>query len=171
MPAEHYLLVGRYKGQPLSAVPTRDLHWAVWHLKLSWGLFTAAREELLNRGIAAVQLPPPRQRRLLSCRHCGNSRLRIYWQQTSNGEKRIRGDCHRCGRFVGWVPWTPATIATADANTSPTAMLDALAKADEEGVQVVVGYGLVTLIPHGKALPELQRLVRQAAAQLLRHCR
>jgi hypothetical protein len=147
------------------------LVWAVWELKLSWGLFTAARHELLSRGVPASQLPPPREPRLLYCRRCDGSRLRVYWQELVNGERRIRADCRSCARFVGWVPLTDETAARADEGTSATALLDALTRAEEEGVKVVVGFGRVTLLPYGRASEDLQRLVRQAANQLLRHCR
>jgi hypothetical protein len=167
---EHYLPVGRYKGQPLSSVLTNHLLWAVRKLKLSWGLFTAARQQLLDRGVPESQLPPPRQPRQLFCKCCDESRLWVYWQETVNGERRIRADCRSCGRFVGWVPMTEETAARADENTSGTALLDALTRAEDEGVQVVCGYGRVTLLPYGRASEELQRLVRQTANQLLRHC-
>jgi hypothetical protein len=168
--AEHYLPVGLYRGQPLSSVPTDHLRWALWELKLSWGLFTAARRQLLSRGVPESQLPPPRAPRVLFCTRCGESRLRVFWQEIANGEQRIRADCRGCGRFVGWVPMTEETAARADEGTSPTRLLDALTRAEEEGVEVVCGYGRVTLLPYGRASEELQRLVRQAANQLLRHC-
>jgi uncharacterized protein (DUF3820 family) len=54
----HSLPFGKYKGQPLAAVPSGYLHWVLETCKLSSGLRAAIAAELETRGIA-----PPRCRR------------------------------------------------------------------------------------------------------------
>jgi hypothetical protein len=161
--------LGKHKDRPLGEIPSDYLDWLTRTVKLSAGLRTAVAEELARRGHA-----PPAQTRVpgpgpAACRHCRAAPLAVTWHEQHGGRRAIRADCRRCGRFNAFLPQTPANVASANARTSPTGLLDVLVRCQGEGVELVERFGDVVLVPPGRASAELQSLVRQHQHQLRRH--
>jgi hypothetical protein len=117
---EHFMPFGKYRGHPPRSVPTHYLDWFIRTCKLSSGLRTAVRVELLSRPDGPRDLPPEPVGPSLTCARCGGRETRLSWQQVGNGEKRIRAECRRCQRFVAFAPLTPANVASANATVSQT---------------------------------------------------
>jgi hypothetical protein len=165
---------GRHKGKPLWDVPTGYLAWLVREVRLSTGLRAAVRAALASRPDAPRGLPPDLPPRPLpACRHCGSGGPPVvYWhQQGGAGGRVIRADCHRCRRFLTFLPQTPENVAEADAAQPEAGLLDTLVRAQAEGVEIVKRGGRggwLTLLPYGRASADLQELVRQNQHLLLR---
>jgi hypothetical protein len=163
---EHKMPFGKHVGKPVSAVTdTGYLDWFLRLPKLSSGLRRAIRAELIFRGEDPSQLPPDPPFKPVVCRHCDNRDLCITWHEQSHGNRVIRADCDRCGRFVGFLPLTPENVAQADAARSSTGLLDALMRVETERVELVCHDGRIELV--GSA--GLQSLIRQHQHALLRH--
>jgi hypothetical protein len=161
----HFVPFGRYRKKPLADVPADYLGWLLRTCKLSSGLRAAVAGELRRRGhdVPPQPVPPPPR-----CRSCGGAELCLSWQELGGaGGRTIRGECRRCGHFVSFLPLTEENVRRADAARSPTGLLDALVRADDEGVRVVSDAGHLRLVPPGKASPALARLVRENTKLLL----
>ena len=156
----HFMPFGKYRNYPIEDVPLDYLRWALEHCDFSSGLRAAIRERL---GLPAGPPPPPPR-----CSRCGNMRLRITWHEMSGDRRQIRADCLACQRFVSFLPLLPENVAAADATQPLAPFLDAMLRADAEGVTLIRRGDELELQPWGKASPELQELVRQAGHQLAR---
>jgi hypothetical protein len=153
-------------------VPTDYLHWLYRNCKLSSGLRAAVRAELLSRPDGPACLPPEPASPPPECDRCHSRDVALSWQQVSNGGKRIRAECRRCGRFVKFLPETPENVAAADAAASPTALLDVLTRLEEAGVNLDHdGRRVWVRWEGGQRLPsDLRTLIHQCShslAQLL----
>jgi hypothetical protein len=56
--------------------------------------------------------------------------------EASNGDRRIRASCSRCGRLVKFLPHLPPFTTLADAAASATPVLDVLTRLEESGVSL-----------------------------------
>lgn len=166
---EHALPFGKHRGRPPREVPSDYLAWLLRETKLSSGLRAAVAGELRQRGWPVPDEPPPEPSPC--CRHCGGTALRRTWHEHAGGARQVRGDCARCGKYVAFLPLTPANVAAADLAQSPAALLDVLTRAEDEGVDLVVQGGRVVPQPWGRASPLLRERIRQAQHALLRHLR
>ena len=142
---------GRHRNVPLPQVPASYLHWALRECRLSSGLRGAVAAELSSRGVPVPPPPPPAP--LRPCQRCGASDFRHAWQQDRAGNRRVRRTCRRCGGFVCFAPLVAPYTAEADANASPTPILDTLTRLEDLGVEVVSD-GRRAEVPW----PEAQRL-------------
>jgi hypothetical protein len=125
---------GRYRGVALGNVPSEYLRWALANLKLSSGLRAALAAELTSRGVTPPPPPPPRP--LPACPRCPAGTALAHWQDDTLGRRRIKVSCWRCGRGLGFLPEVEPYIGQADANTTPTALLDVLVELDRLGVEL-----------------------------------
>src|SRR5262245_27206176 len=106
---------GRHRGKRPAEVPTAYLAWLLANVKLSTGVRAAVRAELWSRADRPAELPPDPPPSAPRCQRCGAREARLYWQQTADGNRRVRAECRRCQNFAGWAPQTPANVAEADA--------------------------------------------------------
>jgi hypothetical protein len=159
----HILPFGKHRGEPLSAAPTSYLVWCHRTLRLSSGLRVALATELLCRGVPVTVPPLPQPP---SC--CGSAELRYSWHQFANGERQVRRECPRCGRSLGFAPRVKPYTDYADASASPTALLDAVQLAEEEGVRLVSDGRRVRVEPWHEASARLKALVLQQQHLLAR---
>jgi hypothetical protein len=112
--ADRVLPFGRYNGVPLAAVPSDYLASLIGQVKLSSGIRATVAAELSSRGHPLPPAPPPRP--IVPCRRCGPSAgVTLHWQQLRNGQRRLRAECRRCGRFLTYPPSVEpyTTIANA----------------------------------------------------------
>jgi hypothetical protein len=132
-------------------------------------LSTDTLPESLKRCAAAELHRRSRREPLVRCEKCGRgpAACLIYWAQLPGGVRAVVIECERCA-WVGHLPATPAYAAAADAGTSPTAVLDALTLAEQEGVRIVWREGGLGLLPCGRASARLERLVRMCAWRLMK---
>jgi hypothetical protein len=147
-------------------VPTSYLCWLLRECKLSSGLRAAVREELARRGLnAPAERPPPPPP---DCARCGKVALLYHWAEDALGRRRVRRECGRCGAWLGFAPTAQPFVAQADANASPTALLDVLTRCEELGIALRSDGRRVDFAGDGwrKATPELRRLVKQCSHQL-----
>jgi len=101
--AGYVLPFGKHAGVPLAAVPGDYLAWLLGAAKLSTGLRANVAAELLGRGHAVPPAPPPRS--IAPCRRCGPSvGVLVHWQQLRTGQRRLRAECRRCGKFLTYPP-------------------------------------------------------------------
>jgi hypothetical protein len=163
----HSLPFGKHKGQPLPAVPSGYLQWALATCKLSSGLRAAVAVELARRGLEAP--PIPESALLPVCRDCGAVGIVGRWQEDCRGEKRIRGECLRCCGFLCWLPMQQPWIGQADA-ASKTPVLDVLTRLDDLGVELESDGNTVSIPwPHWRRVPEdVKGIIRQCNNQLAR---
>jgi hypothetical protein len=94
------------------------------------------------------------------CPRCGGP-VGYAWQQIRDSRRQVRASCQRCAGFCGYAPQREPFTTEADAAASPTATLDALVLAEQEGVEQVSDGHTVHCSPWGKVSPELEALVRQ----------
>lgn len=159
---------GKHRERPLPDVPTSYLAWALRECKLSTGLRTAVRAELLSRPDCPAALPAQPRPQEVRCHRCGGAELVVYWHQLQGqGGRRIRASCAACHGYIQFLPETPENVALADASTSSTALLDVLTLAEAEGVEIVRREGRIYLEPYHSASPRLRDLVRQSTRLLL----
>jgi hypothetical protein len=165
-PSPPTLPFGRYRGVALGDVPTSYLAWALANLKLSSGLRAALADELTSRGVTPPPAPPPRP--LPSCPGCPLGTALAHWQEDRLGRRRIKVSCWRCGRGLGFLPEVEPYIGQADANTTPTAVLDVLIELDRLGVGLISDGRAVDFGGDGwqRVPPELRRTVDQVRHQL-----
>jgi hypothetical protein len=164
---EHFLPVGKHQRKPLSEVPVDYLRWYLDTCRVSSGLRAAIKQELVRRGADPASLPADPPRRLVACQRCGSREVRVSWQER-RGDALLRGDCARCGHFVGWQPLTDENVAAADRTKGRTGLLDVLTRADAEAVSLLNWRGQEIIpVPAGKASPALLSLVRQNNRLLL----
>lgn len=104
---------GRHRGKLVSEVDTGWLGWSLRQdkVKLSAGLRAAVAAELQRRG---VEVPPVPPYTVPPCRRCRGTEVRVTWQQTSDGTRRLRGTCGRCNGYLRFLPMTPEWIAQAN---------------------------------------------------------
>jgi uncharacterized protein (DUF3820 family) len=132
---EHYLPFGKHKGRPLPAVPTGYLEWISRETKLSSGLRSAVAAELKSRGLQAPAPLPPRPAN--TCFRCGPAPgVTLRWLQDALGRRRIRATCNHCHQMRDHPSVVPPYTTEADANASPTPILDALTRLEALGVEV-----------------------------------
>jgi hypothetical protein len=112
---------GKHMGRPLAELPGDYLDWLLRNCKLSSGLRAAVAGELARRGLNPP--PPPGPAPYPACRDCGRAGVVARWQEDSRGERRIRGECPRCGRYLCWLPILQPWIGQADAAASKTPVL------------------------------------------------
>jgi hypothetical protein len=148
---EYTLPFGKYAGRRVAAVPSDYLRRLLSTAKLSSGLRAACSAELAGRGVPVPPPPPPAPPR--PCQRCGASDFRHAWQQDCAGNRRVRRTCRRCGGFVCFAPLVAPYTAEADANASPTPILDTLTRLEDLGVELVSD-GRRAEVPW----PEAQRL-------------
>jgi hypothetical protein len=137
-------------------------------VKLSGGLRTAVRAELESRPDCPRDLPPEPGPEDIRCHRCGAGNPKLSWHQMVDGRRTIRADCRRCNHHIKFASLTSANIAAADANVSPTGLLDVLVKAQEAGVSVVRLGDQISLQPWEKVTPELKALARQHQHALMK---
>lgn len=76
---------------------------------------------------------PPGERR--PCYKCGSTAEPCYsWHESSNGTRRIKRTCPRCGRSGGFAPTREPFISKANEAAVPTAALDVLIEAEALGI-------------------------------------
>jgi hypothetical protein len=102
---------GKHKGRPLPEVPSDYLSWLL-RTRLTARLRAAVRTELLSRP-DRQDLPPEPPSVDPFCKNCGSVDLTVSWQPMAGGRRAIRADCQGCGRYVGYLPQTPANVARA----------------------------------------------------------
>jgi hypothetical protein len=161
----HVLPFGKHKNEPLSAVPSSYLDWMLRTVKLSSGLTQALADELQRRGVAPP--PPPSPRPEPACRRCGCSRLLYQKCEDAIGRPWIRRACSSCGQHCGHAPPTEANLARAV--SSPTAALDVLTLADQEGVALCSDGRCADFRTHAdwrRASPKLRDLLLECKATL-----
>jgi hypothetical protein len=132
------------------------LLWIVKIPRLSSGLRTAIAIELTSRGyqVEVPQYRPPQ------CRLHPNAELRCTFREDSLQRRFIRGECSICHRHVATLPNIEPYLRQAEANSSPTALLDVLISLDETGN---------TLASHGRTVQVDGDLTQQQRG-LLRQC-
>jgi hypothetical protein len=155
----HVVPFGRHKGKPLPEVPASYLDWLLREVKLSTGLRNAVAGELARRGVAVP--PPPAPKPPPPCSRCRGSALRLEWMEDSLGRRQVRRSCAGCGGFRGFAGQSPANVAEADGNASPTAVLDALQLAEADGCRLVSDGRGVSVEPWDRGSERLKSLVRQ----------
>jgi hypothetical protein len=158
---------GRHKDKPIGEVPADYLQWLLATCKLSSGLRAAVANELASRGVEVPSAPPPRP--ISPCRDCGPGAGHVlFWMQDRLGRKRIRAECKRCRRLVDHPPCVEPYVSMADATASPTAMLDALTRLDDLGVELHRdGRGAwIGGDDYRKVPPDLRALVKQCSNEL-----
>jgi hypothetical protein len=157
---------GRYRGVPLGAVPSEYLRWALANVKLSSGLRRDMAGELTGRGVTPPPPPPPRP--LPSCPRCPLGTALAHWQEDRLGRRRIKASCFLCGRGLGFLPEVEPYIGQADANTTPTAVLDVLIELDRLGLGLISDGQTVHFHGDGwRQVPhDLKRTVDQVRHQL-----
>jgi hypothetical protein len=160
----HSLPYGRHKNEPLTKVSTTYLLWAVSELKLSVGLSAAIRTELRSRGVT-VSEPPPPPRKCSRCDYAGEPKAT--WLHQRDGRRAIRGECARCGTWLGALPLTPENRWLADQSTDPSALLTLLIRLEESGIDIRLDGDRVVFDPLHKVTAELQHLERQCRGQLV----
>jgi hypothetical protein len=163
----HTIPFGRHKGQPLSAVPASYLSWLLATVKLSSGLCGAVADELRRRGLTPPATPPPPPEP--ACRRCGCSRLVYQKAEDTLGRTWVRRRCADCGGNCGHAPLTPRNLALALASSSPTAVLDVLTLADQEGVDLRSDGRVADFRTHAdwhRASPQLRDLLLECKATL-----
>lgn len=124
---------GKHKGDPLSTVPSGYLRWLLSTVRLSSGLEAAVREELASRGVK-IPGPPPRARH--ACREHPGAGIKATWISMRDGRKAIRGECAKCGAWLGALPLTNEYKALADQGSDKAALLSFLMRIDEQGIEV-----------------------------------
>jgi hypothetical protein len=139
------------------------LRWLIREAKLSSGLRTAVVNELRSRGMATPEPPPPRP--VPVC--CGSEAL-IHWHEDRLGRKRVRAQCRRCGRSLGFPPCVEPFLALANASASPAPLLDALTRLGDLGVELVSDGRGVWFADDGwrRVPPDLKAVVKQCSHQL-----
>jgi uncharacterized protein (DUF3820 family) len=164
----HSLPFGKHRGQPLATVPSDYLQWLMRTCRLSSGLRAAVSAELARRGLESPPVPkspaPP------ACRDCGAVGIVARWQEDSRGERRIRGACLRCGRYLCWLPNQEPWVGQADAVASKTPLLDALTRLEALGVELESdGQSVSIRWPDWQRVPQdLAAVIRQCSHQLAR---
>lgn len=153
---------GRYKDVPLPEVPASYLVWLIGNAKLSSGLDAAVRAELDRRG---VKTPPPRPRQRRACSKHPDAGIKATWLLMRDGRKAIRGECSRCGHWLGALPMTAENIALANQHSDPTAVLSFLMRLEEQGIQVKKVGEFLEFDP--PLTPELRALERQCRGLLV----
>jgi hypothetical protein len=158
---------GEHKGVPLPDVPASYLQWALRECKLSSGLRAALAAELTRRGIEPPPQPPPPP--APTCQRCPGAGTLARWQEDRNGARRIRAECSRCRRWLGFLPQVEPHVSQADAAASPTAILDALTRLEALGVELHSD-GATVWVRDGwdRVPPDLNAVVKQASHQLAR---
>jgi hypothetical protein len=58
------------------------------------------------------------------------------WQQTRAGQRHVGRRCSRCGRFRGFFPQVESYVSEADANLTPTVLLDVLIRLEDLGIEL-----------------------------------
>jgi uncharacterized protein (DUF3820 family) len=160
---------GRHKGRPLPEVPGDYLQWLCRACRMSSGLRLTVRAELARRGLEAPPMPAPGPKVPL-CPVCGMESFAVGWQEDSNGGRRIRAECMRCGRWLAWLPMTEKSVRQADGNASKTPDLDALVRLQDLGVELQSD-GCTAWVPWPdvkRVTPELLALIRKCSHQLAR---
>jgi uncharacterized protein (DUF3820 family) len=166
--SEHWIPFGRHRGQAPRDVPTGYLAWFLRECKPSSGLRACITDVLRSRGVEAPSATPPVPKPPPTCRRCGGRELTVSWHEIRGAARRVRGDCKRCGRLVGFLAHSAANIAAADAAQPTAPLLDVLTRAEDEGVTLVVRGEEIMAEPWQRASPRLLQLVRQSQHQLLR---
>jgi hypothetical protein len=116
--ADFVLPFGRYNGVPLAAVPSEYLGWLLGKVKLSTGIRATVAAELSTRGHTVPPAPPPRP--IAPCRRCGpNVGVSVHWQKLRNGQRRLRAECRRCGKFLTYPPSVMPYTTMANAALAP----------------------------------------------------
>jgi hypothetical protein len=92
--------------------------------------------------------------------------VRAVWLVCRNGARQIRGECTRCGSYLGALPQTPQNIILANQGSHPTPLLTFLLALAEAGVEVRLVAGDLTYTPWQTMTPELWALERQCRGQL-----
>jgi uncharacterized protein (DUF3820 family) len=159
---------GKHKGRPLAEVPADYLQWFARTCRLSTGLRNAVADELARRGLESPPEPGPAP--YPACRDCGRAGVVARWQEDARGDRRIRGECPRCGRYLCWLPVIPPWVGQADAAASKTPLLDVLTMLDDLGVELESD-GRSVSIPWRdwrRVPPELHAVIRQCNNQLAR---
>jgi hypothetical protein len=110
----------------------------------------AVRAELERRGVRAeapvTEAPRPTEpapaapvepvepTAPLTCAKCGPCYHRTTWQQNRDRRRVIRLSCARCGGFIRFLPQTEESVAEANRNSDPAALLTYLIALDEAGI-------------------------------------
>jgi uncharacterized protein (DUF3820 family) len=163
----HTLPFGKHKNRPLPEVPSDYLLWMARTCRLSTGLRAAVGAELAHRGLEVPSMPEPNPKIPL-CARCGIESFAVCWQEVRSGERRIRAECMKCGRWLSWLPVAEPWIRQADANANPTALLDALTRLDELDARLESD-GQTVWVHHRdwrRVPPDLHAIVRQCSHQL-----
>jgi hypothetical protein len=172
----HTLPFGKYRGRHLGEVPEDYLLWVLRECKLSTGLRAAVAAEYERRYTTCefLDVPPPppapEPAPLPACRGCRTVGIVARWQEDCRGDRRIRGECVRCGRFLCWLPQLEPWIRQADHHASPTPVLDVLTRLDDLGIELESdGHSVaIPLQDWQRVPPELHALIRQCSHQLAR---
>lgn len=159
----HVLPFGKWKNRPLADIDSGYLKWALSTIKLSSGLRAALADELVNRGEAPPAVPEPKAV-VPACPRCGpGGKVSYEWAEDRLGRRQVRQSCRACGRSLGYAPRVSPYIELANASASPTAALDVLTMAEEQGVELRSD-GAAADFAFGhwhKASPELRRRLRE----------
>jgi hypothetical protein len=159
---------GRHRGEPAESVPTGYLRWMLAECKLSSGLRAAIGDELSRRGVQVPQPPPARP--VPECPRCPGVPPALCWLEDCRGGRRIRAECSRCRRFLGFAPIVEPDVSQPDAAGSDTDLLDALVRLDELGVQIHSDGRRVFFRSNDwrRVPPDLAALVRSCSHRLAR---
>lgn len=92
------------------------------------------------------------------------SDIAVGYQQTRNGNRRIRASCMHCGSFLTWLPLREPFTTLAANEVSDTAVLDVLTGLEDLGIELKSD-GKTCWVPY----PDCQK-VDAALAGLIRQC-
>jgi hypothetical protein len=153
---------GKYRDKDLATVPDAYLSWLLRETKLSSGVCSAVAAELESRGFKVPEPPPPRP----VPRCCGVEAL-VHWHEDRLARRRVRAQCRRCGRSLGFPPCVEPFITLANASASHAPLLDVLTRLEDLGVRLhsdgrAVWFGA----GYDRVPPDLRAIVHQCRHRL-----
>src|SRR5262245_54334689 len=104
---------GKYKGAPLSAVPSGYLLWLLREVKLSSGLRSAVGAALAKRGVDVPPAPALLEPEL-PCLRCGGEEMAYSWSTDRTGRRQLRRTCSGCSAWCGFAPQREPFTSIAD---------------------------------------------------------
>jgi hypothetical protein len=157
---------GKHRGQPLPTVPSDYLQWALRKVKLSTGLCAGVAGELARRGEEVPPQPPPPP--APTCKRCPGARTLARWMEDRRGQRRLRAECGRCRRWLGFLPLAQPYLAEADGAASPTDVLDVLLALEDLGIGLESDGASCWFAGDGwhRTPPDLRSLVKQCNHRL-----
>jgi hypothetical protein len=95
------------------------------------------------------------------------ARIKAGWQEDSAGQRRIRGSCAACDKFLRFLPLVPRYVEMADAAACQFSVEVVLAKLQRRGLEIVSDGDGSSWFPYGSpATADDRALLRQYACQI-----